>query len=114
MNRREFVQALAIATAAGLRLTDARVPADALLGREGEAFEAISLPMRVVEDALFAAAIAGSMRHQLAALGRAVGPDGLDGDRLAELGRLAAVPDGLSALAFRAAQLLDEEAADDR
>lgn len=94
----------------GLRLTDVRVPAANLLGREGEAFETISLPMRRTEDALFAASIAGAMRHQLSALGQAIGDSALDDDRLADLGRLAAVPDGLFAIAYRAAELLDLDA----
>jgi len=94
----------------GLRLTDVRVPTANLLGQEGDAFETISLPMRRTEDALFAASIAGAMRHQLAALGQAIGTVALEDDQVAELGRLAAVPDGLFAIAYRAAELLDLDA----
>jgi len=93
----------------GLRLHDVRVPASSLLGAEGDAFERMSLPMRTTEDALFAATIAGSMRHQLARLAQEIGT--LDDESLSELGRLAVAPDGLSALAYRAAALLDQDAA---
>jgi len=50
------------------------------------------------------------MRHQLAAVGQAIGNAAIDDDRLADLGRLAAVPDGLFAIAYRAAELLDLDA----
>lgn len=97
----------------GLRLTDVRVPAANLLGREGAAFETISLPMRRVEDALFAASVAGGLRHELAALAQAMNGamDGatVEDGALVELGRLAATPDGLSALAWRATDLLDTD-----
>ena len=97
----------------GVRLEDARVPAANLLGPEGDAFTAISLPMRRAEDALFAASIAGSMRHQIARLARelAGGSDGrsLDDEVLVEMGRLATAPEGLSAMAHRATELLDRD-----
>ena len=95
----------------GLRLHDVRVPAANLLGGNGDAFEGISLPMRTAEDALFAATIAGSMRHLLARLAGELDGGALDDEGLSELGRLAVAPDGLSALAFRAAELLDMDAA---
>ena len=90
----------------GLRLTDCRIPAANRLGPEGDAFEAISLPMRRAEDALFAASNAGSMRHVLHAIGQA-GGDSLGEDAMAELGRLAAAPDALSAMAHRACELVE-------
>jgi acyl-CoA dehydrogenase len=97
----------------GIRLENVRVPAANLLGPEGDAFAAISLPMRRAEDAIFAASIAGSIRHQLARLANemAAGSDGrsLDDDLLVELGRLVTVPDGLSAMAYRAMELLDTD-----
>lgn len=97
----------------GIRLDNVRVPAANLLGPEGDAFAAISLPMRRAEDAIFAASIAGSIRHQIARLAGelAGGSDGrsLDDELLVELGRLMTVPDGLSAMAYRAAELLDAD-----
>ncbi len=97
----------------GIRLENVCVPAANLLGPEGDAFAAISLPMRRAEDAIFAASIAGSIRHQITRLAgeMAAGADGrsLDDDVLVELGRLAAAPDGLSAMAYRAMELLDAD-----
>ena len=97
----------------GLRLTDVRVPAANLLGPEGDAFPAISLPMRKTEDAMFAAVIAGSMRHQIDRLAQEVGGQDIGEGLLAELGQLTAVPDGLSALGYRAVELLDTETEQD-
>lgn len=94
----------------GLRLHDVRVPAANLLGPQGDAFERMSLPMRTTEDALFAATLSGSMRHQLARLAEELDGGALDGEDLSEFGQLAAAPDGLSALAYRAAALLDSDA----
>ncbi len=95
----------------GIRLENVRVPAANLLGPEGGAFAAISLPMRRAEDAIFAASIAGSIRHQIARLAGelARGSDGrsLDDELLVELGRLMTGPDGLSAMAYHALELLD-------
>jgi alkylation response protein AidB-like acyl-CoA dehydrogenase len=91
----------------GLRMENVRVPAANILGPEGDAFAAISLPMRRVEDALMAASVAGSMRHQLTQFAREVDADSLNEDDMTELGWLAAAPDGLSALAYRAAERVD-------
>jgi acyl-CoA dehydrogenase len=95
----------------GIALDNCRVPAGNRLGPLGDAFNAISLPMRRVEDALAAAKTAGAMRHRLRLLCQAaarVGEAGAAGTELAaSLGRLAAMPDGLSAMAWRAAELLD-------
>jgi acyl-CoA dehydrogenase len=92
-----------------IRLENCRVPAANRLGPEGQAFEAISLPMRRAEDALFAASTAGAMRHLLTRLE----PGGTDEDDLAELGRLAAAPNALSALARRACAMVETGAAED-
>lgn len=91
----------------GLKLTDVRVPAANMLGPEGDAFPAISLPMRRTEDALAAASMAGAMRHQIAGFAHEVDAGALDDDDLAELGWLATTPDGLSAMAYHAAEMLD-------
>jgi acyl-CoA dehydrogenase len=95
----------------GLRLHDVRIPAANLLGGSGDAFAQISLPMRTAEDALFAATIAGSMRHLLVRLAGELDASALDDENLRTLGQLSVAPDGLSALAFRAAGLLDRDAA---
>ena len=84
----------------GIRLVNCRIPASNRLGPLGDAFNAISLPMRRVEDALAAAKTAGAMRHRLRLLCRAAAricEAGAAPDELAaSLGRLAAMPDGLS------------------
>jgi len=97
----------------GLRLTDVRIPAANMLGPEGDAFPAISLPMRKTEDAMFAATMAGSIRHQVDRLAREAGGRAHDDAMLAELGRLTAAPDGLAALGYRAVELLDLNAEQD-
>ena len=91
----------------GLRLENLRVPAASLLGPEGEAFEAISMPMRRIEDALAIASIAGAARQQITRLAAETSATGLIDAALTELGVVATIPDGLSALANRAAELLD-------
>ncbi len=91
----------------GMKFNDVRVPAEALLGPEGDAFATFSLPMRRVEDAISAANKAGAFRYQVDRLGFEVSDVELDKEQLTELGRLAAAPDGLSALAYRAVELLD-------
>ncbi len=95
----------------GIRLNNCRIPADNRLGPLGDAFNAISLPMRRVEDALAPAKTAGAMRHRLRLLCRALAPtlepDAAPAAMAAGLGRLAGIPDGLSAMAWRAADLLD-------
>ena len=90
-----------------MRFTDVRVPADALLGPEGDAFATLfSLPMRKVEDAISAANKAGAYCFQINQLGREVAACDLEKETLAELGSLAAARDGLSALSYRAVELL--------
>lgn len=91
----------------GIRLDSVRVPAENLLGPEGAAFEAISLPMRRTEDAVFAASKAGAMRHILRSVCRESKGFGDDDSRLTELGKLSAASQGLGALAFQCAELLD-------
>lgn len=94
----------------GMRFTDVRVPAGALLGPEGDAFATFSLPMRRVEDAISAANKAGAVRFQVRRLAYEARALDLDKEALAELGRFAAAPDGLAALAYRAVELLDIDA----
>ena len=95
----------------GIKLHDCRIPAGNRLGPLGDAFATISLPMRRVEDALGVAKTAGAMRHRLRLICQAATDIGEPGPAPAEmaaaLGHLAAMPDGLSAMAWRAADLLD-------
>ena len=91
----------------GMTFTDVRVPADAMLGPEGSAFAKFSLPMRRVEDVISVANKAGAIRYQIDALGRELAGLDIDKDQLLEFGLLAVAPDGLAALAYRAAELLD-------
>ena len=96
----------------GLKLTDARIPAANRLGPLGDAFNAISLPMRRVEDALGAAKTAGAMRHRFRLLCRAAAKRAAGEELELTLGRLAAMPEALSAMAWRAAELLDSGRSD--
>ena len=95
----------------GIRLDDCRIPASNRIGPLGDAFNAVSLPMRRVEDALGLAKTAGAMRHRLRLLCQAAAaiaaPDPAPAELTGSLGRLAALPDGLSAMAWRAADVLD-------
>jgi acyl-CoA dehydrogenase len=94
----------------GLMLQDVRVPVENLLGPEGDAFNAISLPMRRTEDAIFAASKAGALRHILKALSGEIKDLRDKDDALAELGKLSAATYGLGALALYAAELLEIDA----
>ncbi|MBT4488998.1 MAG: acyl-CoA dehydrogenase [Rhodospirillaceae bacterium] len=91
----------------GLKLTNCRIPAANRLGALGDAFNAISLPMRRVEDALSAAKTAGAMRHRFRLLCQAAARREVTEDMELALGKLAAMPEALSAMAWRAAELLD-------
>ncbi len=91
----------------GLKLHDVRIPVENLLGPEGKAFEAISLPMRRTEDAVFAASKAGALRNILRSISHEFSGLAENDDALTELGKLSAACDGLGALAFRGAELLD-------
>ncbi|MDE0944469.1 MAG: acyl-CoA dehydrogenase family protein [Alphaproteobacteria bacterium] len=92
----------------GIKLTNVVVPAVNRLGPLGDAFNAISLPMRRVEDALSATKSAGAMRHRFRLLCRAATNIA---DPTAEmegaLGRLSAMAEAMSAIGVRAAELLD-------
>lgn len=94
----------------GMAFRDVRIPASALLGPEGDAFAVFSLPMRRVEDAISAANKAGAYRFQINRLGQELAGVDMDSEMMAELGRLAAARDGLSALSYRAVELLDLDA----
>ncbi|MCG8690109.1 MAG: acyl-CoA/acyl-ACP dehydrogenase [Minwuiales bacterium] len=89
----------------GIRLTDCRVVADAMLGPEGEAFETMSTAMRAVEDTIGLGSMTGAVTHQIDLLAAAA-MDGTD-DFAAALGAAAAMPAGLRAMAEAAASVLD-------
>ena len=91
----------------GMAFRDVHIPADAMLGPGGDAFATFSLPMRRVEDAISSANKAGAFRYQINRLGQEVAGMDLDKEAWAELGRLSAARDGLSALSYRAVELLD-------
>ena len=91
----------------GVRLRDVRVPAENLLGPEGDAFDAISLPMRRTEDAVFAASKAGALRHILRSICSETECLSANDEFLTEIGKLSAASHGLAALAYRGAELLD-------
>ena len=90
-----------------MQFTNVRVPAETMLGTEGEAFAEFSLPMRKVEDAISGANKAGAYRFQINQLGQEVAHCNLDKEGMTELGVLAAASDGLSTLSYRAVELLD-------
>ena len=91
----------------GLKLTDVRIPNANRLGPLGGAFNAISLPMRRVEDALGAAKTAGAMRHRFNLLCKAAAKRKVTEEIEVTLGLLSTMPEDHSAMAWRAAELLD-------
>lgn len=96
-----------------LRLSECRVPADALLGPEGGpchggAYEAIALPFRDAEDAIGTSSQAGNLPGLVRLLGAEL-PTPAPEDAIAELGALA----GLAALVAPAAATL-ARSVDDR
>ena len=91
----------------GIKMQNVRVPAENMLGPEGDAFDAISLPMRRTEDAIFAASKAGAIRHLLKHICAEAPTLANNEESLTELGKLSAASAGLGALAFQGAELLD-------
>ncbi len=83
----------------GIELRDCRVPAANLLGQAGNAMEEISIPMRVIEDALGTSAKAGALAAQLRMLGQPPTDDAMAdfGNLLAQADALGVVEDGLVA-----------------
>jgi acyl-CoA dehydrogenase len=95
----------------GLKLETVRLPADALIGPEGEAFAAISLPMRRVEDAVGLGVTVGALRHELALVARGLGTRAGEDDRV-KLGQLLETVAALSVLGDLAAERLDRHGID--
>lgn len=95
-----------------LKLAGCVVAADALIGAEGEAFAALSIPFRDLEDALGCGTLVGALHHLLE---RAAEPAAaLQGDArdaaAAELGALAGLGAALAMVAFGLAEALDDGA----
>ena len=97
----------------GLALTGCLVPPDALLGPEGDAFPAMAIPFRDVEDAVGCGTMTGALRHLLdrAAAAAAARPDETSADAVAELGALAGLAAALETVALGLAAQLDAGAA---
>ena len=91
----------------GLRLANCRVPASALLGPEGEAFESMARPLRDVEDAVMASALAGAMAWQLRRLANHVREFARSDAQAETIGALQERLAVLKAVAERAASELD-------
>ncbi len=86
----------------GLVLNGCTVPREALLGPPGEAYEAMALPFRDVEDAVGISGLAGACRFLTARLADAPGPDAA-----LSLGAIVALSAVLEAGATRVAAELD-------
>ncbi|MEP3247535.1 MAG: acyl-CoA dehydrogenase family protein [Sneathiella sp.] len=93
----------------GLELKDCAIPASHLLGEEGKAFEAISLTMRAIEDAVGAAGIVGSMECLLKDLisNTKQVDSGQVGSLSVQLKALKAMTETLAALADQTAADID-------
>ncbi|MHA1113505.1 MAG: acyl-CoA dehydrogenase family protein [Alphaproteobacteria bacterium] len=89
----------------GLRLDGCRVPATAMIGPEGGAFEALSRPFRELEDTLMMGPLLGGLELLLAGVAARAGPMG-DDDR-ETVGGLVALGTAMHATARRAAEKLD-------
>ncbi|MDR3531913.1 MAG: acyl-CoA dehydrogenase [Rhodopila sp.] len=59
----------------GLRMTDCSVPASAMVGPEGGAFEAMAMPFRDIEDAVGSAGMVAALSRLLRLLARATGAE---------------------------------------
>ena len=59
----------------GLRLDGVEVPADALLGPAGEAYDRMALPFRDAEDAVGTSSTAGTIAHMIQSLAAALAAD---------------------------------------
>ena len=94
---------------AGLVLNGCAVADAARLTLDGAAFDRIAKPVRIVEDALLAGAIAGAMRAELAALAPLLRGAAPAAERVRGLGALKLELDALDAVADRAAERLESE-----
>ena len=83
----------------GLRLDGVEVPADALLGPEGEAYDRMALPFRDAEDAVGTSGTAGNIAHMVGSLAAGL-PADAPPETAAAIGQVL----GLSALLDHAAR----------
>jgi alkylation response protein AidB-like acyl-CoA dehydrogenase len=92
----------------GIRLEDCRVPTSNMVGAEGTAFEAISLTMRAVEDALSTASTVGAVRYLLNQLAKVTDRQDLPREAVMALGSLSDQADLLARMSQAIAQELDQ------
>lgn len=92
----------------GLRLEACSLGAEALLGEEGGAFEALAKPFRDMEDALLPGLVTGAFGRELAGLGQGLHGRADDADRAA-LGELLTELAALAGVARQAAAMLESE-----
>lgn len=92
-----------------IKLENCRVDDDALVGVRGQAFDAMVLPFRTVEDAVMTGAAAGAMVFILdSAAARLKGMECLDPYDIQTLGALKAQVDAAGFLSCRIASLADQ------
>ncbi len=96
----------------GLALTACEVPADALLGPEGEAYTAMALPFRDAEDAVGTSGMAGNIAHMLDILAGGL-PADAPPEQAAALGNLLGLSAVLTNAASTVAAALDSGPASD-
>ncbi len=90
----------------GLRLDGCEVPADALLGPEGDAYDRMALPFRDAEDAIGTSGTAGNIAHLLATMAAALPPDAAT-ETAAPIGQLLGLAGLLDLAATQVAHALD-------
>ena len=95
----------------GIVLQNAALPAAAILGESGRAYDDMVLPFRELEDALMMGPAVGGMASQMQSLVRLARDQQVARTEIIEndLGRLQSLLDTLRLIASRAAQLLDIE-----
>jgi acyl-CoA dehydrogenase len=100
----------------GLALDGCVVPAEASIGPEGGAFEAMSIPFRAVEDAAAGGKMVGAVRHLIDRAAVTAAPRQTDArdTMAAELGALAGLAAVLDDVAIAMATALDGAADDAR
>lgn len=96
---------------AGIILEGCPVPADAVLGRPGSAYEDMALMFREVEDAMMMGPISGGIGAQLDRLVHLIQDQAvpLREDLDARLGEIASTASALGILTFEAARMLENE-----
>jgi acyl-CoA dehydrogenase len=91
----------------GLSLSGVLLPAEALLGPPGEAYETMALPFRDAEDAVSAVGLAATLQHAIGVLAHELGAD-MSADTAATLGELAGLAEAASLTAQAAPAALDQ------